>query len=466
MAWMVWATPEVEAADWPGAPEPLSLRSPTSQTAGLTVHSRTGQFVVRGDSSSTPTLSVLDAPADATQVALAPDPLAVSCERVKSAVLWEVGAPDQWRGKVHVTIRSRLSRNKDPHLVSTRFADGWEYSLGVPGQMNPVVLVRALVHVVLMEIANRRPARQAAEVPLWLVEGVTGSVLGRVGPDLVVRPTTALRRIGDQAGQLNSRAVDQVGFEARSRLLARLERASFLSFEELSLPGPLATSVEGNLLYRDWAEVFVRELQALPEGRPCLAGMLGELAGALNWQTAFLKVFAGHFGRMLDVEKWWSVAAADYLRGDQPHTWSMALSLEKLGETLSVPAQTQEAPGVAPRHCSVSLQRLLSESSLAVHAPFLDTRVRWLQSLKWKCSPSLVPLVEQYERALGNYLAQSTRSSSESAVKHRLTVDPAMWRREVLRQLDMLDGQRARWGAQQAASTRAGDPGAQPPRDR
>src|SRR5439155_11943075 len=63
-----------------------------------TVRSSTSQFIVRG-----PTFSQVQtnsSVADSTWLELDPNILAVSCERIKQALLRELTLPDLWRGRI------------------------------------------------------------------------------------------------------------------------------------------------------------------------------------------------------------------------------------------------------------------------------------------------------------------------------------------------------------------------------
>src|ERR1043166_3369278 len=69
----------------------------------VTLRSHSGQFLVRG----LPLMRrapVADTNSEVAYVRLDPTLLAVSCERVKSALLEELGMKDQWRGKILVVL--------------------------------------------------------------------------------------------------------------------------------------------------------------------------------------------------------------------------------------------------------------------------------------------------------------------------------------------------------------------------
>ncbi|HMZ09530.1 MAG TPA: recombination protein O N-terminal domain-containing protein, partial [Plasticicumulans sp.] len=98
----------------------------------------------------------------------------------------------------------------------------------------------------------------------------------------------------------------RVGAENLQEIHAVLFGRPPMSFAELSQPGAGIEGGEAQETYRLSAELFLYQLQQLTNGRRCLQAMLANLTRAMNWQTAFLAGFEPHFGRLLDVEKWWT----------------------------------------------------------------------------------------------------------------------------------------------------------------
>jgi len=118
-----------------------------------TVRSSTSQFIVRG-----PPLSGVGndgSPAVSTLIELDPTILAISCERIKQALLRELTLPDLWRGRIYIEINSLLSTNRTPRIIAKAFVDGWHYQMEVPRRIEKPKLVRGLIQALLMEIANR-----------------------------------------------------------------------------------------------------------------------------------------------------------------------------------------------------------------------------------------------------------------------------------------------------------------------
>src|SRR5688572_901083 len=135
-----------------------------------TVNSSSGQFVVRG-----PTIAQLSANSEfagSTLIELDPNTLAVTCERIKQALLRELTMADVWRGRIYLQINSTLSTNQPPIIFAKPYYDGWQYQVELARSIDRSRLVSGLVQVLLMEIANRNAGLRSAEIPLWLSEGV------------------------------------------------------------------------------------------------------------------------------------------------------------------------------------------------------------------------------------------------------------------------------------------------------
>lgn len=407
-----------------------------------TVFSRSGQFVIHSPYTTTPTLSQFPAGTNSGRITLAPDPLAVSCERIKTGVLRELDAPDQWRGKVQVWIRSRLRAGMPPGFVSTRYADGWQYTLEFPEEIEASALVRAVVLAVLTEMANRHATQRPAEVPLWLVDGLAARITSLVGPDPVVSPTPLDARLAQSLGQLAAAPKTRVGAENLSEIRAWIQGRRALTFAELSQPPPALLVDEVYTTYRYSAQLLVAQLQNLRQGRRCLQAMVFGLGRSLNWQTAFLQAFGQHFERLLDVEKWWTVATQSFVQGDQPNSWPRSVSLAKLADALQVRVDVQERAGGPRRPGALPLQEFIGRTTFAGHREAVRLRIRRLEALERTAAPDTVPLVRNYRSALEDYLTQRLSSGRSTISKRVGALPPAFLVREARRRLEELDRQR------------------------
>ena len=61
---------------------------------------------------------------------------------------------------------------------------GYTYELTLPCEIDAPKLVRALVQVTLLDLANRKPQLRDTEIPFWLTVGFTQILLTQ--PDLVL----------------------------------------------------------------------------------------------------------------------------------------------------------------------------------------------------------------------------------------------------------------------------------------
>src|SRR5207302_5377602 len=131
-------------------------------------------------------LSTTSGAANSTLIELDPNVLAVTCERIKQALLRELTLADLWRGRVYVQINSALSTNQAPLVFAKPYLDGWQYQVELARSIEKPKLVSGLVQVLLMEIANRNAGLRSAEIPLWLSEGVAQTLVRESQADLVV----------------------------------------------------------------------------------------------------------------------------------------------------------------------------------------------------------------------------------------------------------------------------------------
>jgi hypothetical protein len=264
--------------------------------AGMTVYSRgSGQFVIHGAPSAAPYSAMSEAGLDNAPIRLEPALLAVTCDRVKQALLRELECPDQWRGKIHFFIRFTPVKDAPVAIHSQFYSDGWQAQVEVPDEIQPDKLVRTIVQALLLELANRNPGAGLAEIPLWLTEGLTQLLMRSSGPSLVLQPQTRLLLREVKTDPLQSARV-------------RLRQRRALTFSELSLP--TREQLMGELWenYQDCALLLVHELRRRPNGQACLLDMLAQLSQCLNWQTAFYRAFQPYYQQPIDVEKWWAVA--------------------------------------------------------------------------------------------------------------------------------------------------------------
>ncbi|MGC8989940.1 MAG: hypothetical protein ACP5MD_07450, partial [Verrucomicrobiia bacterium] len=95
----------------------LALTETATGKAAVVVQSSSGQFTVHSPYPTTPSLAQLIRQPESQVIALQPDPLAVAGERVKLALLRELGLRDRWQGRIRLNIRSDISQWGTPLVV-------------------------------------------------------------------------------------------------------------------------------------------------------------------------------------------------------------------------------------------------------------------------------------------------------------------------------------------------------------
>jgi hypothetical protein len=386
----------------------LGCALPATQAA-VAVHSRSGQFIVHSPDPTPPSLARVGPPNTNSVLTLYPDPLAVSCERIKAAVLAELGLPDRWQGKVHVTIDPRAPPETFPTAVARRYGDGWHYSLRLPREIEGAAVVRGVVHAVLLDLANGSPGPNLPEVPLWLVEALTGQVLSRVGADPLARPNQVTGKYGNALGQLVA-TLSERGLAEEDRRVLNLARAhGLLTFEEISLPTPERLSGPALEHYRACCQILFVALRNLPHGSQRLAALLARLPRYLNWQTAFLDVYAPVFPRLLDLEKWWALTAQRLGATAGEFTLPARLGVAWLEDLVIVDVVVRTARNAPPQRRRLSLQQILTEWDYPNQRAIFMQRSQALRRLAASMPGDVRALVEGYASVLENYLAGRDR---------------------------------------------------------
>jgi hypothetical protein len=430
--------------DWPGF-----ARQPT-------IYSRSGQFVVRSRQFTVPTLRQPLGATNHDYIVIQPDALAVAAERVKQRLLGELAAPDRWRGRVHLLIvpGDRVAEPTVP--IAALFSEGWQYSLRIPERVEAAALVRALVEVLLMEIANRYPGSHAPEIPRWLADGFAGLMLTEAGPELVPQSNDLLGRLGNGWGQLqeNTRVGRYFGRDAELRRF--LQRHSPLTFNELTLPPPEILAANQRDVFQACSQLLVQELLNLPNGRAMCGEMLARLTQSFNWQTAFARTYGRYFPQMVDVEKWWAVTLLQFSGRDAANGWSQAATLQELDQVLGVPVAVRATPDAAPQNAVVPIQRAVAELPLWQQVRVLRSKIGQLEMLQANAAPELMPLVKAYLAAIEGYLAERTEAGTRLGEKGRPAANGALATRRLNFRLGALDTQRAMAAPAPAPNSPAG----------
>jgi hypothetical protein len=386
-----------------------------------TVRSQSGQFVVRGlplgaMSSVGPTSSV-------NYLQLDPNMTAVSLERIRQAVNTELGLPAGWRGVVQVTTRPVRGEDQPVRVTSVLFTDGWGYRMEFPEIVDKPRFIQAAVEVLLLEFARRRAGAGEVDLPAWLSEGLAAELEHTSLGTLALEPFTRVSARQRSADPLRA-----------ARELLRREPA--LTFNELGLPGPEHLGGDQAAVFRASAQLFVHEILHARGGRDRLREFIARLPDHLNWQTAFLLVFAAEFPRLIDAEKWWALTVVRFTGRDPDSVGPAVVTLGQLEETLPAHVEVRLQENELPLHTQVKLQRVISEWDWERQAGLLRQKQQQLESLRLRAAPGLAPLVGDYAAALREYLQ---RREAARAPGTDASASLRLIRRDAVRRLDRLD---------------------------
>ncbi len=422
-----------------------------------TVHSRSGQFIIHSPDPTPPSLGRVATIGSETNqlIPLYPDPLVVSCERIKSAVLAELRLPDRWRGKVHVTIDPRAPAEAFPSATGRRYLEGWHFALRLPAEIEAPALVRGVVHAVLLELILRQPAPQAPEVPLWLLEALTGQVLSRVGPDPVVRPNPITGKYGPTVGQLAGTLRERRPAEEDQRVLNLIRTRGWLTFEDISLPGPERLTGPAVEHYRACCQTLFVALRNLPQGPSRLTTFLSRLPHHLNWQTAFLEVYAPLFPRLLEVEKWWALVGQQLGAPTSDLETNARLGAAWLEDLLNVEVATRAAPGAAVTRQTLSFTDVLGQWDFTRQRAFFSARSQALRRLARVVPQPVAQLALAYAQTLDQYVAARLRLGYQPGLPGARTLALATLLESTRTQLETLEARRRELHPAPPASTPA-----------
>ena len=398
-----------------------------------TVSSRSGQFVAYGPMSPKRRGGILDA--NVNTILIAPGYAVVTAERVRHALLARLGLPPLPGSRVKLRLEPSMSYKVAVQVVTERHLNGFTYELRLPSEIGPDKLIRALVQVTLLDLANQKPQLRDTEIPLWLTVGFAQVLLAQ--PELVLvlgkpeqggvdRPTEEVVR--------NVRRHDSLA-EVRSRLSWR--RA--FDFSELAMPSPSHLRGDNWRDFQACAHLLLDRLLAVPLGPARLQNMIRHLPDNLNWQTSFLNVYGDLFADMLVVEKWWSVMIVQLTGQNQYQNWTQREAVEKLESLLMLPAEVRLNDADSPLEAEVTLQQAIQGWNFVVQKQTLVQKVNQLLIARLKMPRQLIPFVNEYGRILQNYVAARQRIESFRPRRGQMRPKVAPVIDEAVRQLDSVD---------------------------
>ena len=398
--------------------------------------STSGQFIAYARRSVTLPQTLLTLATNRTFVQLEPTLATVSGERIRQLLLHELGVTTPWRGTIYLVFYPARTEGDTITITSERFKDAWQYRVDLPDVLERSRYVRAMVQVLLLELANRTEPTRTVEVPLWLIEGFSQLLLESSEFEIILPPPpTSVNGLAFNASLLNTRK-ETLLQKAQRQLRGRPP----LTFDGLSWPPEQALVGEVGDLYRGSAMLLVGELLRLPEGRQGLRSMLEQLPRYYNWQFAFLSAFGARFQRPLDVEKWWSLSVISANGRDPTQAWTPEASWQLLSQAIRPPMTIGARTNEAPLQVEVTLQKVIREWDLTRQIPVLNSTLRELWLLHPRIAQDYVGLVQDYCQAIQTYLMQLDRGPSallftRRAARKRLVED-------AVQQFDTLDARR------------------------
>ncbi|HEV2319599.1 MAG TPA: hypothetical protein VGV18_07605 [Verrucomicrobiae bacterium] len=404
----------------------------------ITANSDSGQFVVVGVPQTSPLASLPQIVTNQAFARLDPALLAVSAERIKNSLLTKMGVDSDLMqgGTIYLTLQPARALDENVAVFPTRFGGHWIYHVVLPDVLPRERLARALTSVFLMDYANRNGGDHLAQVPGWLIEGLSEEVLAETMQDVILS-------VPDQT--VDNIPVDRVSFTERgidplASARAILQTYSILTFQQLCWPTDLQLSDEDGGVYRASAQLFVDQLLDLRGGSLKLRAFLDALPRFYNWQTAFFSAFHANFAEPLGVEKWWALQTVVFDAPSPGPQWTASVSRQRLDEILSVAADFRSTSNSLPVRAQISLQDVIKNFNSAVQTDILQAKLHDLEVAQFRMAPSLAVLAAEYRNALAGYLGEAEVSRSGAIVdKSSSRVVSA---RETLRVLNVLDARR------------------------
>lgn len=362
------------------------------------------------------------------------DVLLLSAERIREMLVKELGVASDKPGRISLVLYLASRADELVGVTSVLSPDGWDYRVEIPDQIQARHLVRGIVHPVLLELANRGQGPKSAELPIWLVEGITAHLMAVAGPDLVVSAVpvgSMLRIVRERRGLDYLRGARDV-----------LRAAGPPSFSDLVYPKPESLAGAKLKTYQAAAQLFVYELLHSPNGPADFVRMLRALPNCWNWELALLRGFSDQFHRTLDVEKKWSVDVLAFTARDASQVWSRIASLDRLDEVLAVRAQLRVTADSMPGRTTVSLQKVLSTWDPQSQITVARQKLSLLQVLRYNSSPELIPLIDSYSRTLATYLQKRDQAMHTPETRMQPTYSASLVAQEAIRELELLDKRR------------------------
>lgn len=387
----------------------------------VTIQSRSGQFIIRGLPLSK-LASSHSSTSEVSYVRVDPMVMAATMENIKQSLLTALEQTDQWQGRVMVSVRPTRRDNEEIVIASVREGSGWQYRMQLPEQVDKSRLVKALVEVLLLEIAQRDAGHRRVEMPPWLAMGIAAHLTAIAPAPLVAEPETFLMLKA-------KRRADEAMKQAR----ARLADGAGLSLDQLNWPDDTINPE----VYEASAHLFVRELLRRPGGARFMSDLLAQLSEVLNWQTAFLQAY--HFSSLREVDKWWTLQLIQFAGKQSPVKWSPSEARGQLDQIVQTAISVRHDANALPLTTYAPLQAILQEWDLARQTPLLQQKIIHLDALRLRAPSGLAELIVEYQKTLSDYI---TRRPRGTAGKTQTVPSTKQLLTETIRKLDELDARK------------------------
>ncbi len=415
-----------------GAPfQPLTLQSRSGQfiVAGVPMPARAdpasimiGGVALAGRSYAVSTSSV-------TFVRLDPALVAVSCEEIKQALLKELGAADEWKGSVGIAIHPVREDDEPIIITSLHYPSGWNYHLETADHVDRARFLRALVQVLLSEMANREAGSRSAELPPWLANGFAEHLQATSLAGLMLEPQTGVSR-------------RQHASDPLVKVRERLRNQPPLTLDELDWPAENVANADQEAAYQSCAHLLVYELLRLKNGRSCLLQMIRNLHANLNWQTGFFRAFGLYFPRLVDLDKWWTLRVVQFTHGEAFSLLRPDEQWRQLDDALAIPASAHQQTNELPTNTRLSFQKVILDWPFADQQALLWQKVHQLGSVELRAHAEAVQLIEAYRAALQSYLQQRESGKKDSGRKNEAPLNIRSLVRQTIKSLNELDFRR------------------------
>ncbi len=367
-------------------------------------------------------------------VKLEPALLAISCDRIKKALLARLHQTDDWHGRIIIFLHHARTADENIVVKPAMYNDNWIYTVEMPDLMQRTRVISGVAELLLFEMANRG-ADRTAEIPAWLSRGISREIISTTGEELVVEAPhgfengMTLSRI-NRTGQSNQKLMN---------LHQNLGAMTALSVEQLSWPGSdVATNPDGEV-FQNSAHLFTRELLQLPNGSVAMRNFIGELPRHLNWQLAFYKAFAAEFAGRRELDKWWDLTVVGFTSRDVAQAMPPAVSRTRLDAILHPEVEIRTAPDQLPMRTRLTLQALIEGWDIPKQLPVLRQKERELLMLRVSSPRDVAAIIEEYRVALENYLVRRENLAVVPQGKAALVARTDDTARETIERLNRLD---------------------------